>query len=58
MKRKPPARESEPPITTRLKRLPLAEEDAVELVDFLLDVARKQRAAHEQTEEHSTDDAA
>ena len=49
--------EDERPIQTRLTRLPLPEEDAADLVAFLLDVARKQRAAREKQTD-STDDAA
>ena len=47
----------EGPIKTRLTRLPLSEEEAADLVAFLLRVARKQRAAREK-ETESTDDAA
>jgi hypothetical protein len=56
MARKHPA-EDEGPIKARLTRLPLSEEDAADLVTFLLGVARKQRAARE-TENHTTGDAA
>jgi hypothetical protein len=48
--------EDEKPVQTRLTRLPLSEEDAADLVAFLLKVARKQRAAREK--DTSTGDAA
>jgi hypothetical protein len=56
MARKQQQAEDKGPITTRLTRLPLPEEDAADLVAFLLRVARKQRAAREK-DNQSTDDA-
>jgi hypothetical protein len=41
------------PIQTRLTRLVLPEQDAADLVAFLLRVARKQRAARDQETDHS-----